>query len=258
MAKMYHIGLDETLGCRYAILPGDPARAEKIAAFLDEPKFAGRNREYTSYTGSLEGEAVLVMSTGMGGPSTAIAVEELHKIGTDTMIRIGTCGGIDLKVKGGDLVIADAAVRMDGTGNEYLPIEFPASANFYVTSALLKAAEASGRDVHIGVVQCKDSFYGQHEPERMPVSYELLNKWEAWKKAGVLGSEMESAALFLVAHCLGVRAGSIFNVIWNKDRQKLGMPDEECHDTTAACKAAVEAVRILILEDRASEQEKSE
>lgn len=250
MAKMYHIGLDETLNCRYAIMPGDPGRVEKIAQFLDDPCFAGQNREYTSYVGTAEGERVLVMSTGMGGPSTAIAVEELHMLGVDTMIRIGTCGGISLDVKGGDLVIATGAIRMDGTGNEYLPIEFPAVANYEVLTALVEAAKKSGRTSHVGIVHCKDSFYGQHAPERMPVSYELLNKWEAWKRAHTLGSEMESAALFLVAQVLGMRAGSIFNVIWNKDRQKLGMPDTESHDTSIACRTAVEAVRILIRQDK--------
>lgn len=257
MGKMYHIGLDESLNCKYAILPGDPGRVEKIAAFLDEPHFVGQNREYTSFVGTIDGERVLVMSTGMGGPSTAIAVEELHVLGVQTMIRIGTCGGINLQVKGGDLVVASGAIRMDGTGREYLPIEFPAVPDFDVLTALVQAARKSGRDSHVGVVHCKDSFYGQHSPERMPVSYELLNKWEAWKRGNTMGSEMESSTLFLVAQVLGIRAGSVFNVVWNKDRQKLGMPDEECHDTTVACKTAVEAIRILIAEDKQKPAEKA-
>lgn len=246
MAEQYHIGLDERLGARYALLPGDPGRVEAIASYLDEPRFVGRRREYTSYLGRVKGEPVLVMSTGMGGPSTAIGLEELHRIGVRTAIRIGTCGGIALPVKGGDLVVANAAIRMEGTTREYVPLEFPAVSHIEVSNALWQAARALGADVHIGVVQCKDSFYGQHQPERMPVGYELLNKWEAWKRAGALGSEMESAALFVVGQVLGMRTGCILNVVWNKDRVKEGLPDTESHDTSLAIRAAVDAVARLI------------
>lgn len=251
MEKMYHIGMDASLNADYALLPGDPGRVEKIAALLDEPEFYARNREYTSYVGTLEGRRVLVMSTGMGGPSTAIAIEELHKIGVKTAIRVGTCGGIDLKVKGGDVVVAQAAIRMEGTSREYLPIEFPAVGDFTVTKALASAAAASGRDYHVGVVHCKDSFYGQHDPERMPVSYELLQKWSAWQKAHTLASEMESAAMFTVGQVLGMRCGCILHTIWNKDRLKQQLPDREDHDMTAVLKAAIEALRILMRNESA-------
>lgn len=251
MEKMYHIGMDASLGAKYAILPGDPGRVPKIAALLDKAAFYAQNREYTSYVGELEGERVLVMSTGMGGPSTAIGVEELWQIGVKTAIRIGTCGGIELDVKGGDLVVAQAAIRMEGTSREYVPIEFPAVGNFDVTLALAEAAKASGRPYHVGVVQCKDSFYGQHQPERMPVSYELLNKWSAWQKAHTLASEMESAALFTVGQVLGMKTGCVLNVIWNKDRLKQGLEDIEHHDTTPAIKVAMEAIRLLIKKEKA-------
>jgi uridine phosphorylase len=246
MEKLYHVDFDDSHGAEYAILPGDPGRVEKIAAFLDKPRFYHQNREYTAWLGELCGKTVMVMSTGMGGPSTAIAVEELYKSGVRTFIRIGTCGGIALPVTGGDIVIATGAIRMEGTTREYVPIEFPAVANLDVTNALVEAAKKLELRWHAGIVQCKDSFYGQHDPSRMPCGYELLVKWEAWKKAGCLASEMESAALFIVSQILGVRAGCVLNAVWNQEREKAGMDDPRCHDTTDAIKTVIEAIRILI------------
>ena len=153
-------------------------------------------------------------------------------------------------MKSGDLVVATGAVRMEGTSREYAPIEFPAVADFEVLTALVDAAKASGRGWHAGVVQCKDSFYGQHSPERMPVSYELLNKWEAWKRLGVLASEMESAALFTVAAARGVRCGSIFHVIWNQERNAAGLDQTRDEDTDSAIRSGIEAVKLLIQRDR--------
>lgn len=247
--KPYHIGFINEWGARYAILPGDPGRVEKIAAYLENPRFAAQNREYTTWVGELEGESVLVMSTGMGGPSAAIAIEELHQIGVETVIRIGTCGGMALPVKGGDLVVATGAIRMEGTSKEYVPVEFPAIAHLDVTNALVQSAKELGHTYHAGVVQCKDSFYGQHSPERMPAGYELMKKWDAWIKAGCLASEMESAAVFIVSQILGMRAGCVLNVLWNQERKKQGMDDSESQDMTAAIKVSVEAIRKLILED---------
>ena len=159
---MYHINLSRDQGAKYAILPGDPGRVPKIAALLDNPKHVTTNREYNTYEGTLEGEKVLVTSTGIGGPSASIAVEELSQIGVDTFIRIGTAGGMQLNIVPGDIVVANAAIRMEGTSREYLPIEFPAVANLDVSVALRDAAKRLGYNVHVGVVQCKDSFYGQH------------------------------------------------------------------------------------------------
>ena len=247
---MYHIGLGTGDAGGYCILPGDPGRCEKIAAYFDAPAFVCSNREYTTWTGTLEGEKVSVVSTGIGGPSAAIAMEELHQIGVHTFLRVGTCGGIRLDVKSGDVVVATGAVRMEGTSREYAPIEFPAVADFEVTCALAESARALGKPCKIGVVQCKDSFYGQHSPQRMPVSFELEQKWEAWKRLGVLASEMESAALFTVAAALGVRCGSCFHVIWNQERQAAGLDQTEDHDTDAAVRVAVGALRRLILADR--------
>ncbi len=250
MENMYHIGLDDSHGARYAILPGDPGRVEKIASYMENARFLGQNREYTTWVGEVSGEKVLVMSTGMGGPSTAIGVEELYQTGVRTMIRVGTCGGMAEKVMGGDLVIANGAIRMEGTSKEYVDIAFPAVADFDVTGALRQAAKDLGANVHLGVVQCKDSFYGQHDPERMPSGRELLGKWDMWLKAGCLASEMESAALYIVAQTLGVRAGCVLNVIWNQERKKKGLSDPHCHDTTLAVRAAVRAVELLIEEER--------
>ena len=226
----------------YVILPGDPGRCEKIAALFDDARFVAQNREYTVYTGTLLGEKVSVCS---------IAMEELHNIGADTFLRVGTCGGIDLDVRSGDVVVATGAIRFEHTSREYAPIEYPAVANFEVTTALVQAARALGKRTQVGVVQCKDAFYGQHSPSRMPVSYELLNKWEAWKRLGVKASEMESAALFVVADALKCRCGSCFHVVWNQEREAAGLDQEMSEDTTAAVEVGVEALKLLIQADRA-------
>ena len=235
---------------RYCLLPGDPGRCEKIAAYFDDPVHVRTNREYCTWTGTLLGEKVSVCSTGVGGPSAVIAMEELHQIGADTFVRVGTCGGIRLDVKSGDVVVATGAVRMEGTSREYAPIEFPAVADYEVFTALVQAAKEKSYCWHAGVVQCKDSFYGQHSPDRMPVSYELLHKWEAWKRLGVLASEMESAALFTCAAALGVRCGTALHVIWNQERNAAGLDQNEDHDTDAAIQVGIEAVKLLIRRDR--------
>jgi len=249
MEKLYHVDFDDSHGALYAILPGDPGRVEKIAAYLENPRFYHQNREYTAWLGEIESKTVMVMSTGMGGPSTAIAVEELYQTGVRTFIRIGTCGGMALPVMGGDLVIATAAIRMEGTTREYVPVEFPAVANLDVTNALVEAAKSIGVKWHAGIVQCKDSFYGQHSPDRMPAGNELMEKWNAWIKAGCLASEMESATLFIVSQILGARAGCVLNTVWNQERERSGLSNPNSHDTRGAIKAAVEAVRILIGRD---------
>lgn len=246
----YHLRIKKGDVGRYVIMPGDPKRVPLIAKYLDDAVFVSDFREFVTYTGYLDGEKVSVTSTGIGGPSASIAMEELYKCGADTFIRMGTCGGIALPVKGGDCVIATGAVRMEGTSREYAPIEFPACANFDVVEALREGARKVGCNFHTGIVQCKDSFYGQHNPETMPVSYELLNKWEAWKRLGVLASEMESAALFVVASYLGVRCGSEFFVVGNQERERLGMDNPKLHDTDSAIRVAVEGVRALIRKDR--------
>lgn len=248
--RQFHIHCTSGDVGRYCILPGDPGRCEAIAKLFDDPVHIGMNREYNIYTGTLLGQKVSVCSTGIGGPSAAIAMEELRAIGADTFIRVGTCGGIDLEVQAGDVVVATGAVRFEHTSLEYAPLEFPAVADFDVTTALRQASLSMGLRTHVGVVQCKDSFYGQHAPDRMPVSYELQQKWEAWKRLGVKASEMESAALFVVAAALGARCGSCFHVIWNQERERMGLGQPMTEDTSAAIGVGVEALKLLIRQDR--------
>ena len=250
LERQFHINCVPGDVGRYCILAGDPGRVPAIAALFDGAKQVACNREYNVWTGTLLGEKVTACSTGIGGPSTAIAVEELHKCGADTFLRTGTCGGIDLDVQAGDIVVATGAIRYEHTSLEYAPIEFPAVADYEVLTALVDAAKASGRRWHAGVVQCKDSFYGQHSPGRMPVSYELESRWEAWKRLGVLASEMESAALFTVAAARGVRCGSAFHVIWNQERNAAGLDQTRDEDTESAIRVGIEAVKLLIQRDR--------
>jgi len=248
--RMYHIGMKKEDVGRYVIMPGDPKRCESIARHLKDARLVADQREYVTYTGFLEGEKVSVTSTGIGGPSAAIALEELVQIGADTFIRVGTSGGMAQDVIGGDVVIATGAVRLDGTSREYSPIEFPAVADFTIVSALINAAEKLGQSYHVGVVQCKDSFYGQHDPSRMPVSHELINNWQAWIRAGALASEMESATLFVVGSFLRVRVGSIMLVCGNQEREAAGLSNPVSHDTEIPAKVAVEAIRAMILKDK--------
>ncbi len=247
----YHLQLEENSLGRYCLLTGDPGRCEKIAAYFENGAFLHQNREYCIYTGRLDGVDVSVCSTGIGGPSAAIAMEELVRCGVDTFIRIGTCGGIHQNVRPSDVVIAQSAVRQDGTSNEYAPVGYPATADFDVTLALKKAALHLNLPHHVGVVQAKDSFYGQHAPERMPVASELLEKWEAYKRLGVLASEMECAALYCVAATLGVRCGGVLHTVWNQTRRDLGIIDEDVHDTDRAIRCAIEALHLLIRKDQA-------
>ena len=249
--KQFHIQCVEGDVGKYVILPGDPGRCEAIARHFDNPVHIGMNREYNVWTGTLLGEKVSVCSTGIGGPSAAIAMEELVKIGADTFLRTGTCGGIHLDVKPGDIVVATGAVRYEHTSLEYAPIEYPAVADFELTAALKQASEALGFDTHTGIVQCKDSFYGQHSPEASPVYYELQHKWESWKRLGVKASEMESAALFVVANALHVRCGSCFHVIWNQEREKAGLFMPMSEDTSGVIRVTIEALKALITADRA-------
>lgn len=245
--KIWHLQIskNDIKGAKYAILPGDPGRVPKIAALLDRPEKININREYVTYTGYVGDAKVVVCSTGIGGPSASIAVEELHMLGVDNFIRIGTCGGIHLDVLGGDVVVVTGAIRAEGTSREYLPIEFPAVSDLDMAVALRDGAKNLGYRYHTGVVECKDSYYGQHSPERMPVSYELLNRWEAWKRAGTLGSEMESAALFTVCAAIGAKAGAVMHCVQNQERKALGMENPFDHDTEKAIRVVLEGIKLL-------------
>lgn len=248
--KQYHIGVGpEDIG-EYVILPGDPQRVPKIAAYFDDAKKVGESREYVTYTGYINGVKVSCTSTGVGGPSASIAIEELAAIGAKTFIRVGTCGGMQIDIKGGDIVVASGAIRAEGTSKEYAPIEFPAVPNVKVAAALTSACERLGVTHHVGVVQCKDSFYGQHRPETLPNSEELIRKWKAWIALDCKASEMESAALFICGQYLKVRVGSCFLVVANQERAAAGLDNPQVHDTDMAIKVAIEAFKQLIDEDK--------
>lgn len=249
-SKQYHTQVGKGDVGRYVLMPGDPKRCIKIAKYFQDAQLIADSREYMTYTGFLDGEKVSVTSTGIGGPSTSIAMEELSLCGADTFVRVGTCGGMQTEVRSGDIVIATGAVRMEGTSREYAPIEYPSVPSLEVVNALVQAAEKLEAPCHTGVVQCKDSFFGQHEPEKMPVGYELTRKWEAWKMLGCLASEMESAAMYIVAAKLHARAGTCLLVVANQEREKLGLPNPVAHDTDLAVRVAIEAVRSLIRRDK--------
>jgi len=251
----FHIRTSSEHIGKYVILPGDPGRVPLIAEKLDNAVQVAQNREYNVYTGSLLGEKVTVCSTGIGGPSAAIAVEELIKCGADTFIRVGTSGGMDLKVMGGDLVIAQAAIRGDGTSREYLTADYPAVADFDVTTALVEEAKllsenVDGKRFHVGVVQSKDSFYGEVEPETMPVGDFLEKRWDSYLKSGCLTSEMEAATVFAVALTRKVRAGGVMLAIWNVERSKAKLPNTVTKDTERAIMCAVGAIKRLIKGDK--------
>ena len=246
---------NEDIG-RYVILPGDPGRVPKIAAKLDDAKLIASNREYVTYTGYLDGVKVSVCSTGIGGPSAAIAVEELIMCGADTFIRVGTSGGINLKVVGGDLLVASAAIRSEGTSHEYIPDNYPAVADFDVTKALKEAGDElstdeDGNRCHVGVVHSKDNFYGEIDPNDTAVPSKLNAAWEGYVKCGCLTSEMEAAAIYSVALCRGVRAGAVLTALWNVERTNAGLPDKNCESSERAIQCAVNAIRKLIKQDNA-------
>lgn len=242
----FHINCKKGDIGKYVILTGDPKRTDKIAAYLDGAELIADNREYRVFTGTLNGEKVSVCSTGIGGPSTAIAVEELYNCGAEVMIRIGTCGGINLRVMGGDAVIPTGSVRQEGTTLQYVPAEYPAVADFEVVSALIEAAKEENKTYHTGVIQSKDSFYGQHSPDIMPVSAELESKWNAWKSAGVLASEMECSTVFVVGGIRGIKTGAVLHVLWNQEREAAGLPNPTDTDTDSAIRIAVGAIKQML------------
>ena len=247
--RQYHVQLKKGEVGRYVILPGDPKRCALIARYFDDPVLVADSREYVTYTGTVDGVMVSVTSTGIGGPSAAIALEELIHCGADTFIRIGTAGGMAVEVLGGDVVIGSGAIRMDGAGREYAPIEYPAVSDYRILTALDEAARNLDMRSHIGVVHCKDAFYGQHNPELLPQSAVLLQKWDAYLKMGCLASEMESATLFIVGNYRKVRTGAVLLVMANQTRAAKGLPNPIVHDTDSAIRTAIEAVRILIRRD---------
>lgn len=242
----YHVKVKPGDVGRYVLLPGDPGRVEKIAAFLDEPHFVSENREHTVWSGKLLGEMVSVVSTGMGCPSTAIAVEELIKVGADTFVRVGTSGAMQPYVGLGDIVVVTGAIRDEGTTRQYLPIEYPAIADHQVVNALAAAAEALEVRYHLGVSHSKDNFYGEVEPDRMPIADEIKMRWKAWVAGGAVSSEMEASALFILGSIYRKRTGAVLTVIGSDTetlKAKKTSPD-------SMIQVAVEAVKRLIEQDK--------
>ena len=247
----YHIHLSKGDIGRYVFLPGDPGRCEVIAQHFDNPRFVASNREHTTWVGELDGEPVAVTSTGMGGPSAAIAVEELIHVGADTFMRVGTAGAMQPETQPGDAAIINAAIRDEGTGLHYLPVEFPAVAHQDLINALVAASEKLGRPHHVGVSQSKDSFYGQHDPDSMPVGPHLRDRWDAWVKGGCLVSEIECATLFLVASTRRVRAGGVMMVMGHHDFAPMTDQEKEASQVANLIPVAIEGMRQVIAADRA-------
>jgi uridine phosphorylase len=253
----HHIHLKEGDVGRYVLLPGDPGRCERIAAHFDNPQHLTQNREYNSYTGTLLGEKVSVVSTGIGCPSASIAVEELIAIGADTFIRVGTSGGMQPGTQTGDVAIVNSAIRDEGTTLHYMPIEFPAIADIDVVVALRQAAQNLGYRYAVGPSQSKDSFYGETEPSRMPVDRRLLDRWKAWIDGGTICSEMEAAAIFIISSIHRVRAGGVMLMAAiPEDPENYDPTPEELEafnqlfDIERAIGVAVEGLKILIEQDR--------
>lgn len=243
----YHVKVKPGDVGRYVLLPGDPGRVEKMAKYLDDAEFVSFNREHKVYTGTLLGEKVSIVSTGMGCPSTAIALEELIAVGADTFIRVGTSGAVQPWLKLGDVAVVTGAIRDEGTTRQYLPIEFPAIADIEVVNALDEACKRLGASHYLGISQTKDSFYGEVERERMPMASHLEERWKAWEAGGAICSEMEAAAIFILSSIYRKRAGGVMMVIGSDIDTLL----KQKHDKEIMIKAAIEAIKILIEQDKA-------
>ncbi|MCI6172988.1 MAG: nucleoside phosphorylase [Clostridiales bacterium] len=247
---MMHTALTEGLVGRYAFLPGSPERSAKIARYFDGPREVAYNREYRTFVGTLNGETVSVTSTGIGGPSTAIAVEELHELGVDTMLRVGTCASTSDKVRKGDIVIANGAVRMEGLGNHYLPLEFPAVPDYGMLKLLEQATVKLGFPYTVGITITKASFSTQTHPERHPIAHELVERWQSYIDGGALTTSMEDAPLYLVAASLGIRAASVM-VSATDYKQYDHQTSQNVHDIEdRAIRVGIEMMKQLIEQDK--------
>ena len=225
--KEYHIGIAPGEIPELVLLPGDPDRAHSIAMkFFEEPEEIAKKREYWSFKGKWKGVPVAVCSTGIGCPSAAIALEELVKVGCTTFLRVGTSGAISRSINAGDLVIFSGSVRDDGTSRQYVPIQFPAVADPEMVMALTKSAQDNGAKFHVGIGHSKDAFYSEH-PDYVADPEGTRRKWEMMRDSGVLATEMEAAALFVIGHLRGVRVGTICVVIGeNVEKEAKIEPNE--------------------------------
>jgi uridine phosphorylase len=257
----FHLHIKEGDIGRYVLLPGDPGRCEKIADYFDNPHFIAQNREYVIWTGTLLGEKVSVASTGIGCPSTAIAVEELINAGADTLIRVGSSGSMQPTVRMGDVAVISGAIRDEGTSLQYLPIEFPAVADPDVVFALREAARELKVPYHVGITQSKDSFYGEVERTRMPMASHLEERWNAFVSGGALCSEMESSILFILGSLYRKRAGATVLIINDCDLGEHSNEDTAKQiaefDPERVIKVAVEGLKKLITLDKKIRPSKS-
>jgi len=250
----HHIQLKRGDVGRYVLLPGDPGRCEKIASHFDDPQLIAYHREYKTYTGTLLGEKVSVTSTGIGCPSTAIAVEELIAIGADTFVRVGTSGGMQPGTHAGDIAVVSGAIRDEGTTIHYIPPEFPAVAHIDVVEAMIQGARTLEYPYRVGVSQSKDSFYGEIDPARMPAANRLQARWKAWVDGGAICSEMEAAAIFVIASIQRVRAGGVMLMASSHDNAPTTEAEmaefERMFDIERVIRTAVEGLKVLIVNDR--------
>lgn len=247
--KMMHLNVTKSQVGKYVFLPGSVERATLIAKYLDNPVKIMQNREFLTYTGTLAGVPVSVTSTGVGGPSAAIAVEELYECGAHTMMRIGSCASTSAKVKIGDVCIINGAVRMEGTGDHYLPIEFPAVPDYSMVKELEAAAIKLDIPHNVGVTITKDSFYSEVSPETKPVYHELKNKWEAYEKGGATNTSMECSVLFLVAASLGIRMSSVMISATNYKAYSNDDKDYPREWEDRAIRVGIEAMTAIIKKD---------
>jgi uridine phosphorylase len=248
--KQYHIALDESQVGRYVLLPGNPQRVEKMAKYLDNPVYVGQNREYCCWNGEVLGEKVSILSTGIGCPSAAIAMEELGQIGADTFIRTGTCGMLQPGHGRGEIVIPTGSVRGGATANAYVPLNFPAVAHHEIVADLIEAAKKLQYKHSVGIIQCKDAFYLE-DPAVLPRQKDVEAEWEVWRRAGVVASEMESDTLFVIASIRGFRMGTVLMSLGGTagETEMVGTSKDELDRMTTT---AIEALKIRILKDRAS------
>ena len=244
--KEYHIQLEKGDVGRYVLLPGDPGRVPKIAAYLDKAEKVAQNREYTTYTGEIDGIKVSVTSTGIGCPSAAIAIEELARVGADTFIRVGTAGTLQDNINLGDLIISTATVREDGTSLQYVPLNYPAVADFRLTMALYEASRKLGYNAHLGITQTKDAFFTEEDDPRLPRYEAIRERWQTWQKANVLASSMESSAIFVISSIRGLRAAEILAIIGSTFSDK---PIQKKVGIEEAIKTSIEAIKIIAAAD---------
>ncbi|MFQ5354086.1 MAG: uridine phosphorylase [Thermodesulfobacteriota bacterium] len=255
MSRLYHLGLtkDDIKGATVALMPGDPARAVKIAREISASSGApshelASKREFTTFITSSDGKTpFIVTSTGIGGPSVSIAVEELARIGIRTFIRVGTTGAIQDYVKNGDCVITTGAVRLDGASRHYAPLAYPAVASLRVTNALVAGARAAGVTFHTGITASSDTFYQGEEKAEAFREYtirDVKGSTEEWRMLHVLNYEMESATLFTAASSMGLEAGCITGAINRSDGGEISADDLERGENNVI-KAAVAALPFL-------------